>query len=324
MMHSNRKSRTAFAGFVLIAAPLLHAQGLSVSGPRSGLVYDAASQTVRPILGVPGAAYLGTPLLSSVDFASISPSSGWVFTLSGGEAGFARINDRTVERSAPAGLLPHVDRVAWSPDSLTAVLASSERGALQRVHLADSAPAVDPIQDVSALGPITALAVDSRAHVAVAVSGASSGLYRLPVSGEPALLTSVLKPADAKFNADGSALYVLDDVSRRIAVLPGSLEGGDFQVLPSADVDGFSLSADATQLYLAKHGEAFVQVYDTSSQAVIAELPVDFQPAAIEPISKSTFLLREQRNAAGSALHVLDARQKPAIYFVPSGKEDLQ
>jgi hypothetical protein len=197
-------------------------------------------------------------------------------------------------------------------------------GALQRIHLADSPPAVDPVQDVSALGPVTALAVDSRGRLAVAVSGASSGLYRLPLSGEPALLTSVLKPADAKFNAGGSALFVLDDVTKRIAVLPGSLDAGDFKVLPSADVDAFSVSADGTQLFLAKHGEPSVQVYDTSSQAVIAELPIDFQPAAIEPISKSTFLLREQRDAAGSALHVLDARQKPAIYFVPSGKEDLQ
>ena len=57
------KSRTALVSFaVLIGGLTLSAQEATLSGPISGYVFDSASRSVRAIMGLPGAAYLGDPL----------------------------------------------------------------------------------------------------------------------------------------------------------------------------------------------------------------------------------------------------------------------
>ena len=56
-----------------LAAVSAAAQGSALSGPVSGLLIDEQSRSVRPIIGMPGSAYAGTPLVSSFDFASTAP-----------------------------------------------------------------------------------------------------------------------------------------------------------------------------------------------------------------------------------------------------------
>ena len=42
-------------------------------GPVSRVVFDQNARALRPMLGVPGAAYLAAPLVSGIDAASVSP-----------------------------------------------------------------------------------------------------------------------------------------------------------------------------------------------------------------------------------------------------------
>src|ERR1700722_2930768 len=45
----------------------------SVGGPVTGFVFDSEALTILPMLGIPGAAYLGSPVASLVAAASVSP-----------------------------------------------------------------------------------------------------------------------------------------------------------------------------------------------------------------------------------------------------------
>ena len=68
------------------------AQSTSFNAPVAGFVYDRASQTVRPMLGVPGATYIGSPVLNDVDVASVAPGGKWALI---GKSG----SDTFVQRS---------------------------------------------------------------------------------------------------------------------------------------------------------------------------------------------------------------------------------
>ncbi|MCP5111736.1 MAG: hypothetical protein GY953_12975, partial [bacterium] len=62
--------RALLLTLLLLIALTLAAQ---VRGPVSGFVYDGYERALRPIIGFPGAAYLGLAVTGAVDAASASP-----------------------------------------------------------------------------------------------------------------------------------------------------------------------------------------------------------------------------------------------------------
>ncbi len=63
--------RFRIAAFLLIAS-LAFADEIQFSGIVTGFVLDASSSSIRPILGVPGAAMLGSPVAQDIDAAEIA------------------------------------------------------------------------------------------------------------------------------------------------------------------------------------------------------------------------------------------------------------
>ena len=59
------------------------------AGPVSGIVFDAKAKSLRPIMGVPGASYLGNALAADMDLAAVSPDG--KFALSGSADGTMRL-----------------------------------------------------------------------------------------------------------------------------------------------------------------------------------------------------------------------------------------
>ena len=47
--------------------------GTALSGPVSGFVFDQGAHALRPVLGMPGASYLGAPVLDGLEAAGVSP-----------------------------------------------------------------------------------------------------------------------------------------------------------------------------------------------------------------------------------------------------------
>src|SRR5687768_4854610 len=101
----------------------LLAQGTQLTGPGSGFVFDDQARSIRWIVGVPGAAYLGTRVADGLDLAAVAPNSRLAVAVKGGGLYLVRLDAaeaawQTLEEEAGA-----VETIAWSADS-TAVVVS--------------------------------------------------------------------------------------------------------------------------------------------------------------------------------------------------------
>jgi hypothetical protein len=84
-----------------------------------------------------------------------------------------------------------------------------------------------------------------------------------------------------------------------------------------------AVSASGTYLMLTDRGTRSVRVYETATRTLADTLVLDFAPAYMQRISTgATFLLNRPR--AKEWLLVLDATDKPRVYFVPAGEEGEQ
>ncbi len=115
--------RWKFLTLALLATSLLAQTNLQ--GPVSGYVFDAAEGAIRPLMGVPGASYLGEPVVASLDFASIAPSGNLALCGRGGRLflvrGFESGNTRWLELENDTS----VDRMSWAADSDSVALYSA-------------------------------------------------------------------------------------------------------------------------------------------------------------------------------------------------------
>jgi hypothetical protein len=127
------RTKTAVLGLTfLVLSPAIWAQPGAVSGPMTGLVFDAASRAVRPILGVPGASLLGEPVIASggLTEARISPRQDSAVLITPDGARFVRIEGGSATPLACEGLFAAPERVVYSPSGTAAALYAAGRAQL--------------------------------------------------------------------------------------------------------------------------------------------------------------------------------------------------
>jgi hypothetical protein len=316
--------RVSITSLLLLAGPA-YSQSASIGGPLSGFVYSPSSRTVRPMLGIPGAVYTASPVLSDVDLASVAPGGKWAFVVKAGHAAFVHgLSDTAPAESSTDGIIPSVDHISWSRDGAFALLYSSSGSQLQRVSFSGTNAAADTALDLSPWGPTSALAIDpSGTQIAFGVPG--SGLYLFNVGQSPALLSSMANPVAIAFDDTGANLYAADLDQQQIVSFQSGSGPLPFASLAQPDGSvlspvGLGVSAGGRYLLLADKATNSVLVYDTASQNLTNTIPLNFAPSRFEALSSGpTFLLNGDNS--NEWLLVLDARQTPGVYFVPATQE---
>ncbi len=310
------------------AAAVACAQPTSFQGPISGFVYNHGSRTIRPLLGIPGAARIGAPILNEVDFASIAPNGKWAFLTKGGQSSLVQGLTDTAPANLPAdGLIDAVDRAVWNRDGSYVLLYSSSGNRLQRVRIADSGAVPDSPMDLSAWGTATTLAIDPAGRQ-IAFGIAGSGLYLFQAGQTPALLSSMTQPSVAAFDGAGKRLYAVDLDRQSIWAFDSGASALELVTLAPADAPGITpvglaVSGDGRSLLLAVSSARAIQVYDSTSGSLANTIPLDFTPSRFEALSPApTFLLNGDNTSEW--LLVLDARQLPGVSFVPANQEVAQ
>jgi DNA-binding beta-propeller fold protein YncE len=322
------------------AAPA-EAQSANFQGPIAGFVFSAATKTVRPLLGIPGATHVAAPILSRVETASIAPGGKWAFINRAGHAAFVTDLSGTAPAESAIGglevLIDAVDRVVWSRDGSFALLYSSSGNRLQRIQLSGAEPLADAPIDLSPWGKVTTLAIDPAGQQ-VAAGFAASGLYLftagyttgvttgLTTGPPPALLLSMAQPLAATFDGTGKFLFAIDPDAQRIVQFQSGGAVSEFVSLvqtdgPALDPAGLAVSGDGRYLVLADSTTQSVFVYDTNSRSLANTISLDFAPTRFEALSAGpVFLLNGNRGKEW--LLVLDASQVPVVYFVPANVEE--
>ncbi len=317
--------RCILTSSLLLTATLMSpamAQSLSLGGPIAGHVFSRGSRTVRPLIGIPGATYIGAPVLENIDAAFFAPAGSWAFVVRSGRGTFFR----DLSETAPAeGQIDKVDQVLWSRDGSVSVLYSSADNRLQRVRLTAGGLAAETPVDLSTWGKASTLAVDpSGRRIAFGVAG--SGLYIVASGEAPVLLSSMTQPVAAAFDGDGRRLFAADLETQRILEFDNDSGPFEFAALstdeqPLAPV-GLAISTGSRFLLLADSKTQSVRVYDIASRSLANTISLDFQPTRFDALSAdSSFLLND--DDAGQWLQVLDARTLPGVYFVPPAERRL-
>lgn len=314
------------------------------SGPTSGYVFDNAGNSVRAVLGVPGAAYLGAASQPAWDSVSVAPNGRWALGLTGLSLNWIP------DLSQPASFTPILEasgpilRIAWSSDSATAAIWSPTTGQLQRITALNSTPTVhNPINLSAVSGLLSGWSLSPDGHylaLSSSVPGASS-VYLSDQDSAPVPIGLVADPGAVAFSADGASLFVFGAAAQQIVQLdlPSGAVAGSFDASPfgatgevavsgtgtrrlprgrrpdPSEVRDLAASADGARLYAI--GGPRLCSYDLSTSQLMSCQTLGVSPGSFQPMPGGNLLLNYQR-LANQPFWLLDGKAGQ-IYFVPSG-----
>jgi hypothetical protein len=313
-------ARVALLAGVFALAGL--AEESRLGGPVPGFVFHGPTHSIRPIVGVPGAAYLGAPVARDFDAASISPLGKSALAVRGGQLFFVKGLESGAAVETPVdGGLTGVDRMAWSLDGLSAaVYASASRQAqILRSPEAGQAPAVETGVDLSGTETaVSALAFDGKRLIVGA-----GGIYLGDGSGVQ-LLTRAANPA--AFALGGRDLYAADSERSQIWLIR-EYAGEATPMLFADDRAGVSspsglrLSGNGRNLVIANPGASSVDALEIATRAPVRHLDLEFKPTRMDTIGSGALALLNQ-GTGGEPLYIIDSGEDLAVYFVPARSED--
>jgi hypothetical protein len=312
--------------FALISALGLPAQPTSLSGPVEAITFDAPTRSLRAVNGFPGAASFGPILLDSLDVASVAPRQNYGIVFESGKCFLvSSLGSKTISTIAIAGVTAYPDGIAWSGDGSLAILYSRSASWFQTVAGFPKAPVAGALVDVSSLGALTAIAADAAGQqIVVAVSGDKSGVYQAS-GGQFTLLSSMAKPVSLSFSSDGQTLYALNapTAAATASVTAVALPSRGLQTLalpgitnPIA-IQSFEDSQNRQLLYIAGGTDRMVRILDVSSQQILMDVALSFQPTGLDPFGSSSFVLAS-RSTSANPLWLFAVAPQPGAYFVPA------
>jgi hypothetical protein len=147
--------------------------------PSLGFAFDASLGAIRPILGIAGAAILGSPLHSgsALESAAISPHQDFALAVSAGDHGVSiiRLQDAGTRHVRSASVLPLTsgmsspDRMVFSPSGSAAIFYRQDSN---RVQILTGLPDTPVIRDLSTpgLNPPAAVAITDDGNLALLAS----------------------------------------------------------------------------------------------------------------------------------------------------------
>lgn len=312
-------SKTLF--YLLCAVPLIGAADdrTAISGPVAGVVFDQPSGALRPVLGVPGAAYLGSSLATGIDAAGVSPDGSAALAVRGGSLFLVtHLKDPAPVWTSIDGAIGAADRFAWSSD--TAAVYSSASGQAQILRQLSDNPAASPAIDLSGLpGPASALALAGDSLLIGVQSPGGGGVYLATADAAPQLLATATNPA--AIIVAGTDLYFADHDTGQVWQVQSFREQPAVMLFADGIDTPAGLQLSAGRLFVAAAGSQTLVVYDVSSRAAVASVDLEFTPTRLDPLGSPSILLMNAVADPSQPLYIADTSGNPAVYFVPVGRE---
>jgi len=293
-------------------------QTAGISGPVEGFTFDFPTASLRAVMGYPGAASFGPPILAGLEFASVAPKRDYAVAFQNGNfLVLSSFDSGNASSLAVSGVTRVPEAVSWSGDGTFTVLWSSGANWLQTLSGMPSSPAAGAYIDVSALGgSLTGVAVDATGkRIAIAISGSQSGVYLMTGSQAFAPVISLANPVAVSFSSDGTELFAIDAAAKQLAIV--NLSNLSFQMTALDGLaDPFAVQGSAAKIYIASRSDRVLRELDTSGNELV-DIPLSFSPRGIEPFGANSLLL-SSRSMASDPLWLVTNGTQPAAYFVPA------
>ena len=305
---------------VVSAAGLLMAQNQStVNAPVSGYVFDKEAAGLRPVLGLPGASLLGSPVslgfsaaaafvaprLDSAVVVAADNSTHWFLIQNGA------FTETQVDGLSSAG---QVYSAVFSPAGTAAAIYNS--GALQVVTGLPGSPKLAVTLDLSASSTPDAIAISDDAQAilvsadhAIRLFGSYADLGKLMDSAGGPVMAFATGSHDAAVGDSGAGVVLFHDLTG----------AGDSQVVAAPDdsianLSALAFSSDAKAIFLASSAAQAVTRFDLAA-AARNRIPCSCAPTSLTRMG-GVFRLTE---LTGDPLWLLDAPEAdPRVVFVPA------
>jgi hypothetical protein len=312
----------------LAVCPHMAAQP-QIQGPVSGLIYESASHSIRPILGLAGGAHLGTATYSGLDYASIAPDGHTALVVASGSVALIR-DARSATQASPQaldGTISGPNHILWAADSSAAVLVAPRLPRIQRLANLQGTPAVEaPINLAVSLNTrLLSVAADPTARKVVAgVRNTTGGaLLYVSESGDVGRLGPIADPSAAAFSADGRDVYAADRTAQQVVLFRNAAPGtSGTPVLDTSNgiADPVGLAVSGQQLLVVSAAQQTVQTYALPSISPAGVFRLEGEPQGIEAVAGSSFFRLTFPQNPGDTLWMFDAHHQPSLFFVPAGQ----
>jgi hypothetical protein len=314
----------SYSSAAFMLAGSLMADQASLTGPVEGFTFDALTGSFRAVIGFPGSALLGQPIMGAFDFGSVAPQRDYGVSFQGDQGSFIANLGGVPSNSALTGVFARPEGVVWSGDGSVAILFSRSGGWVQAFAGFPGAASPGAVMDVSSLGgSLSAIAVDAVGkQVAIGIAGGQGGVF---LSADGGGFVPLLPNASAialAFSEDAGSLDELDGASLQVTQLHlADLTSQSFALEGLADPVAIKFGRDATNrqvLYAAGRNDRLFRAYDASSQQVLGDFPLDFTPSEIETLGRTSLMLAPRAHE-GDPVWLFLSSPQPGVYFVPAG-----
>ncbi len=308
---------------VLLSAKLAVAQQSALSGPVEGFTFDVPTGSFRAVLGLPGAAALGSPLLSGFEFGVVAPGKNYGIAFQDGHAIIVSgLDSSQVLTSEILDVTSRAEGALWSADGSQAILYSLTGKWIQLAAGLPDAPKLNPCIDISSLGTtFAAIASDrSATRIAVAIQGDSGGVYVMDGDRSFVPVIAAVKPISLAFSEDGRTLYVLESGGQVTELVLGDSSSRVWHIDGLQDPVAIQTARDTENrpvVYVAARADRILRAYDVSTRQAASDMQLDFEPTVIETLGNSRFLL-SPRLHNGDPLWRLTNVPRTMVYFVPA------
>ena len=295
-------------------------QQVGFGGPVEGFTFDLPTASLRAVVGYPGAASFGPAVLTGLEFGSAAPQKNYAVAFQSGNFLLATaLDSATVSTVSVPGVTRLPEAVAWSTDGSFAVLYSRSGNWIQTLSGLPSSPAAGSDIELAPLGgALAAVAVDATGkQVAIAMSGAGSGLYLMTASQGFAPVLQLANPVALSFSSDGTQLFAIDSATKELAVL--NLSSLNFQMTSLTGLaDPFAVQSGASQrIYIASRADRLLRELNLATGQAATDLGLSFAPTGIQQFGPNSFVVAS-RAEPGDPLWLVTNGTQPAAYFVPA------
>lgn len=320
--------RICFALALLLAPAAVQPASNSIEGPRLGYVFDHAIRSVRPILGIPGAATLGNPLESGLDLrkSAVSPMQDYVLATEGEHNQVVVLaTNRTPLVAVPVqGADRGPEQLSISAGGTAAALYYKGGNHVLLISGLPAAPRISERLYLSASQVPSALAVSDDGQTLLA--GIADTVYWVSPSGEVPILKGLHKIVSIALASNHTAL-VADGVANQIhrvqhvttAVEPDVVAGPKQGIAAPVAV---AISHDGKRAFVANSKSGTVAILDLQAKTEVGRLSCQCTPTGLDRLAGTdVFRLTEPLNAP---MWVLDgaAHQSRIVFVPPAAKQE--
>lgn len=293
--------------YLLLLTSVLGAQNGSLEGPSLGVLWHAGTRTLRPMLGIFGAARLGEPFAAGrvIQTAEVCPYSRCAIALAGegdqAQATVATWTNGSVDFLPLTGLPSGFGRVVFSPSGKAA--GTSVGSSFFRIVglPAQASVSEGPVQASSRLLAVS----DSGTLLLAATEGEVTVLYRAAASGVERLASAADVRA-ASFEADSENAFVL--AGDQILTFAGSTAG----VSIGATANAAALAVVPPAVVALVPGGVLLLSRGASNPP--ERVDCDCDPTFLQPLREGVFQLTR---SSAELVWILDVNAR-AVRFVPA------